>query len=93
MGTKTETVEVKYCDCCGGRSSMPLTALTECPICGRENCYTCSSQLYDVFHSNICKKCLENETIHSYFMDGWKHWGKRRDVFIKDMVERFKEGG
>ena len=61
MAIKTETVEVRYCDCCGYKSDIPLT---KCPICGRENCYTCSSQLYDVWHTNICKKCLEDENIY-----------------------------
>jgi len=86
MGVKTETKEVNYCDCCGKKCDLPLT---KCPICGRENCFTCSRQVYDVFSSSICQKCLKDETIHSYFMDGWRHWGKRREVFIKDMVKRF----
>ncbi len=86
MAIKTETVEVRYCDCCGGRSNM---SLTPCPICSRENCYTCSSQLYDVWHTNICKKCLEDENINAYFMDNWKHWGVERAKVIQEMAERF----
>ena len=86
MAIKTETVEVGYCDCCGGRSSLPLT---KCPICGRENCYTCSSQLYDVWNTSICKKCLDDEDIKAYFMSDWKHWGKARDNVIKELVKRF----
>ncbi len=86
MAIKMETVEVRYCDCCGRQSGM---SLIKCPICGRENCSACSSQLYDVWHTHICKKCLENEDIHSYFMSDWKHWGKERETVIKEMVKQF----
>lgn len=86
MAEVTETIVVQYCDSCSRKSSIPLT---KCPICHRENCYTCSSQLYDVWHTNICKKCLEDETVHAYFMDNWKHWGVERNKVIKEMVGRF----
>lgn len=85
MAIKTETVEVRYCDCCGRRSNMPLT---KCPICRRENCYTCSSQLYDVWHTNICKKCLENDDIKGAFMNEWKNWGEKRKLVIERMKLR-----
>ena len=86
MAIKTETVEVRYCDCCGRKSDMPLTS---CPVCGRENCYTCSSRLYDVWHTNICKKCLENENINAELMSGWEHWGKEREAVIAEMAKQF----
>lgn len=88
MAIKTETVEVRYCDSCGRKTDIPLT---KCPICKRENCYTCSSQVYDVWHTNICKKCLEDENINAYFMSDWKHWGKERETVIEEMVKRFSE--
>ena len=86
MAVKLETKEVRYCDVCGRESNIPLT---QCPICKRENCYTCSSQLYDVWHTNICKKCLEDEDIHAYFISNWRHWGIEREKVIKEMAQRF----
>lgn len=89
MAVETETREIYRCDVCGSRSTLPLT---KCPVCGKEVCYTCSHQVYDVWHTNICQKCLENEDIHAYYMSDWKHWGKEREAVIKEMVKRFGKG-
>jgi len=82
---KTETKEILYCDICGRESSIPLT---KCPICSKEGCYTCTSQVYDVYHTNVCEKCLEDETIHAHLLSIWKHWGKERENAIKEL-QRF----
>jgi len=86
MAVEKETREIYRCDVCGRRSELPLTG---CPICGKEVCYPCSHQLYDVWHTNICKKCLEDENVNAYFMDSWKHWGKERGDVVKEMQGRY----
>ena len=84
---KTETKIVYICDCCN-RTSSPI--LTKCPVCGKECCYTCSSQLYDVWHTNIRKCCLEKPEIHEFYMNAWKNaWGEKREKIIQEMKNRF----
>ncbi len=85
---RVEKQTVYECDCCHRASTTGV--LTECPVCGKECCYTCSSQLYDVWHTNICKCCLEKPEIKAYYMNAWKNvWGKKQAKIIKEMQEKF----
>lgn len=88
MAVKSETKEVEYCDVCGRRSDVILHT---CPICGKDACYTCSHQLYDVWHLYLCKNCVNDETINAYFMDAWRHWQKEGKIVFDSFVQRFKK--
>lgn len=79
---KVETKTIHYCDICGRESNIPLT---KCPVCGKEGCYTCTNQLYDVYHMSICKSCLEQDMIKASFMELWRKWGKERNKAIKQL--------
>lgn len=80
---KFERKEILYCDICGRISSIPLT---ECPICRKEGCYICTSQLYDVYHTHICVNCLKNKQINDCYMELWRNkWGKDRDRAIEKL--------
>lgn len=81
---RKETKTVLICDSCGRESNSPLSI---CPICGRECCYTCSHQLYDVWHLGICKVCLNDETINAYFMDAAKHWKHERSNTLQGILQ------
>ena len=81
---RKETKTVLICDSCGRESNIPLSI---CPICGRECCYTCSHQLYDVWSLNICKVCLNNETVNAYFTDAWKHWQHERYNTLQGILQ------
>jgi len=87
MAKQIETREIWICDVCHRRSELTLN---ECLICGKGACYICSHQLYDVWHTNICKNCVDNEAFNAYFMDAHRHWLSERKVVIEGLV---KQGG
>ena len=80
---KEETITVLICDSCETKSNMILTS---CPICMRECCYLCSSQLYDVYHTNVCKKCLENPDINKDFMKLHRRWLEDRAKVTEEIA-------
>lgn len=86
MVVETVTRETYRCDVCGKHTEI---VLTECPICGKGACIECYHLLHDVFHTNICKSCLEHKDIYAHFLSYWRYWGEVRATIIKDFVDKF----
>ena len=82
MAEKIEKVTIRICDLCGGRENLMLY---KCPVCGKDCCFSCIHDAYDVWHTNICKGCLKNEDINAYYMSAHKNWGIERIKVLKEM--------
>lgn len=87
MSKIIKEVEIRVCDLC----ERHIDIFNVCPLCNREICVSiCSSLFFDVFKTNICKKCNEQEDIHQLLLAWHKHWTNDRNVFVAELKRRGK---
>ena len=85
MGESEVTRTVFTCDLCERETTSSM--LSACPVCGKEVCFSCHHELYDLYQTNICRECNHNEPAHAIVMDLHKRWLRQRDKAI----ERLKQ--
>ncbi len=88
---QTETTTKYFCDIC--KREVASYLLSTCPRCEREGCNLCTKEVYDVFHTEICKVCNQIPEVNGFLTKLHKKWLAARKKARAQMKETLPQTG